>query len=50
MDAERFEIDKPLLETVTEVKKSGKRILSVGTTTTRALEGFFSGTYQEGAM
>ncbi len=46
MDAETFEIDKSLIETAGTVKKSGKRVVSVGTTTTRALEGFFRGTYK----
>ncbi len=45
MDAESFEIDRSLMETIETVKKSGKRIISVGTTTTRAIEGFTSGTY-----
>ncbi len=45
MDAESFEIDKSLMETIETVKKSGKRIISVGTTTTRAIEGFSSGAY-----
>jgi S-adenosylmethionine:tRNA ribosyltransferase-isomerase len=47
MDSERFELDRSVIETIEEVKNSGKRIVSVGTTTTRAVEGFFGGSYQE---
>jgi S-adenosylmethionine:tRNA ribosyltransferase-isomerase len=43
MDSEYFEIDKELLSEIEEVKASGKRVVTVGTTTTRALEGFMSG-------
>jgi S-adenosylmethionine:tRNA ribosyltransferase-isomerase len=43
MDAEFFEIGGALLETIREVKESGGRVVSVGTTTTRAIEGFLSG-------
>jgi S-adenosylmethionine:tRNA ribosyltransferase-isomerase len=43
MDAEQFEMDKQLLSDIKETKASGKRIVTVGTTTTRALEGFASG-------
>ena len=43
MDAEHFEIDKQLLSDIKETKASGKRIVTVGTTTTRAIEGFASG-------
>jgi S-adenosylmethionine:tRNA ribosyltransferase-isomerase len=47
MDGESFEIRRDLLETIREVKASGGRVVAVGTTTTRALEGFFSGTYDQ---
>jgi S-adenosylmethionine:tRNA ribosyltransferase-isomerase len=43
MDAECFEIEKELISEVRKTKASGKRIISVGTTTTRALEGYMSG-------
>ncbi|MCL4476669.1 MAG: tRNA preQ1(34) S-adenosylmethionine ribosyltransferase-isomerase QueA [Nitrospirae bacterium] len=46
MDAEFFEIGSDLLETIREVKESGRRLVSVGTTTTRAIEGFLSGRYR----
>ena len=43
MDAEHFEIDKKLVSEIGETKASGKKIITVGTTTTRALEGYVSG-------
>jgi len=43
MDTEHFEMDKQLLSDIEETKASGKRIITVGTTTTRAIEGFASG-------
>lgn len=43
MDMEYFEIDPPLLSEIRETKSSGRRVITVGTTTTRALEGFLSG-------
>ncbi len=46
MDEEYFEIDNALIETIRKVKESGKRVVSVGTTTTRAIEGIFSGRYR----
>ncbi len=48
MDAEFFEIRSDILETIKHVKQSGGRVVSVGTTTTRAIEGFFSGRYDSG--
>jgi S-adenosylmethionine:tRNA ribosyltransferase-isomerase len=42
MDAEYFEIDKSLMDTIDKVKGSGRRVIAVGTTTTRAIEGFVS--------
>lgn len=44
MDSEYFEMDKALISEIKEVKSAGKRVITVGTTTTRALEGFLSGT------
>jgi S-adenosylmethionine:tRNA ribosyltransferase-isomerase len=43
MDSEYFEIDKRLLSDIDETKLSGKRVICVGTTTTRAIEGYISG-------
>ncbi len=43
MDEECFEVDRRLIETIGRVKQSGGRIVAVGTTTTRAIEGIFSG-------
>ena len=43
MDAEHFEMDKQLLSDIKETKASGKRIVTVGTTQRRAIEGFASG-------
>lgn len=47
MDAELFEIDGDLLKTISKVKEYGGRLVSVGTTTTRAIEGFFSGRFKD---
>ena len=46
MEPERFELDRSLIETIEKTKNSGKRVVSVGTTTSRAIEGFFSGIYK----
>lgn len=43
MDTEYFEIDKELISEIKEIKASGKRVISAGTTTTRAIEGYMSG-------
>jgi S-adenosylmethionine:tRNA ribosyltransferase-isomerase len=43
MEEEFFELSTGLLSDIEKAKASGKRIIAVGTTTTRALEGFFSG-------
>ena len=45
MDAEYFEIGKEIIEEIKKTKAYGKRVLSVGTTTTRAIEGYFSCKY-----
>jgi S-adenosylmethionine:tRNA ribosyltransferase-isomerase len=47
MDEECFELDRDLLNMIGRVRKSGKRLIAVGTTTTRAVEGFFSGRYND---
>jgi S-adenosylmethionine:tRNA ribosyltransferase-isomerase len=43
MERELFEIDPSLLSEIEEVKRHGGRIVAVGTTTTRAVEGYMSG-------
>lgn len=43
METEYFEIDKGLTHEIKLVKASGKKIISIGTTTTRAIEGYMSG-------
>jgi S-adenosylmethionine:tRNA ribosyltransferase-isomerase len=43
MEPEYFEIDKDLISEIKDSKASGKRVVSVGTTTTRAIEGYMSG-------
>ncbi len=43
MDPEYFEIDDDLIKEIKKVKASDKRVVSVGTTTTRAIEGYVSG-------
>lgn len=43
MDAECFEMDAGLVQEIGNTKASGRRVYTVGTTTTRALEGYLSG-------
>jgi S-adenosylmethionine:tRNA ribosyltransferase-isomerase len=43
MDTEYFEIDRELISAIRETRVSGRKVISVGTTTTRALEGYSSG-------
>ncbi|MCX7794601.1 MAG: tRNA preQ1(34) S-adenosylmethionine ribosyltransferase-isomerase QueA [Thermodesulfovibrionales bacterium] len=47
MESEVFEIPFSLINEIEEVKKSGRRIIATGTTTTRALEGYASKRYME---
>ncbi|MCX8034382.1 MAG: tRNA preQ1(34) S-adenosylmethionine ribosyltransferase-isomerase QueA [Thermodesulfovibrio sp.] len=47
MDSEYFEIERKLLDEIYNVKKSGKKVFFVGTTTTRALEGWASGFFTD---
>ena len=47
MEPEYFEIEKNVIEEIYTAKKKGKRIFSVGTTTTRALEGYASQIYED---
>jgi S-adenosylmethionine:tRNA ribosyltransferase-isomerase len=49
MDMEHFEIPGSLKVEMEEAKASGRRIVAVGTTTTRSLEGYFSGIYRNGS-
>ena len=43
MDNEYFEISKGLLAEIDVTRASGRKVVAVGTTTTRSLEGFMSG-------
>ncbi len=43
---ERFELPEVLLRRIEETKEKGGRVIAVGTTVTRALEGYFSGRYE----
>lgn len=45
MESEYFSIDANIIGEIKRSKASNKKIVSVGTTTTRALEGFMSGRY-----
>ena len=43
MEPEYFDIHRDIISEIERVKASGKRIVAVGTTTTRAIEGFING-------
>lgn len=43
MDREYFEIESSLIHEIEETKQRGNRVVTVGTTTTRTLEGYLSG-------
>jgi S-adenosylmethionine:tRNA ribosyltransferase-isomerase len=43
MESEYFEIEKGLIDEIENTKFSGHKIISVGTTTTRAIEGYING-------
>lgn len=43
MLSEFFEIDTDVIENIKKAKASGKKVFAVGTTTTRAIEGYLSG-------
>jgi len=45
MDSEYFEIERGLISELEKAKASGHRIISAGTTTTRAIEGYMSGKF-----
>jgi S-adenosylmethionine:tRNA ribosyltransferase-isomerase len=49
MEREYFEIPDELIAEIEQAKTMGKRIIAVGTTTTRSLEGYFSGSYNNGS-
>jgi len=42
MDSEYFEMDQSIIQELQQVKKSGRKVVAVGTTTTRTLEGIAS--------
>jgi len=44
MEPEYFDIERNLISEMEKTKSAGNRIVAVGTTTTRAIEGFISGT------
>lgn len=46
MDSEYFKIDADIVDEVKKTKASGRKVISVGTTTTRAIEGYMSGQWQ----
>jgi S-adenosylmethionine:tRNA ribosyltransferase-isomerase len=46
MDEERFVLKKSTLETIARTKASGGKVILVGTTTTRSIEGYLSGRYR----
>ena len=50
MEPEYFTIEKNLISEIEMAKTAGKRIVSVGTTTTRAIEGYMSGMYKPTEM
>lgn len=43
MDSEYFEMNQSIIQELRQVKKSGRKVVAVGTTTTRTLEGIASG-------
>ncbi len=47
MEAEYFEISRDILYEIERIKKEGYRIFCVGTTSTRAMEGYASGIFEE---
>ncbi|MBF0506930.1 MAG: tRNA preQ1(34) S-adenosylmethionine ribosyltransferase-isomerase QueA [Nitrospirae bacterium] len=47
MDAEYFELNKSVMQELREVRRRGGRLISVGTTTTRALESVWDGLKDE---
>jgi S-adenosylmethionine:tRNA ribosyltransferase-isomerase len=49
MQSEYFEIEASLLRGIEQTKRSGKKVVTVGTTATRALEGYLSGRYESGS-
>jgi S-adenosylmethionine:tRNA ribosyltransferase-isomerase len=43
MDTEYFEMDQSIIQELQQVRKSGRKVVAVGTTTTRTVEGISSG-------
>ncbi|MDA8086235.1 MAG: tRNA preQ1(34) S-adenosylmethionine ribosyltransferase-isomerase QueA [Nitrospiraceae bacterium] len=43
MEREYFEFDRGLIDEINETRRAGGRLCTVGTTATRAIEGYFSG-------
>jgi S-adenosylmethionine:tRNA ribosyltransferase-isomerase len=43
MDEEHFEFDPAIMSEIEETRRNGNRVITVGTTTTRTLEGYLSG-------
>lgn len=48
MDSEFFEIKSSLIKKIQQIKESGSKLITVGTTVTRALEGYLSGQWSAG--
>lgn len=47
MEAEFFEIKHSVIEDINQAKQDRNRVIAVGTTSTRTIEGFMSGRYKE---
>ncbi len=45
MESEHFEFDRGLAEEIKDIRAGGGKVYAVGTTTTRAIESYFSGAY-----
>jgi S-adenosylmethionine:tRNA ribosyltransferase-isomerase len=49
MESEHFEIEETLIYEIMKIRASGRKVICVGTTTTRAIEGYMSGRYRNGS-
>jgi len=49
MEKEHFEVEEDLVGEIRKVKENGKRVVTVGTTTTRAIESVFKGAFTKTA-
>ncbi len=47
MEAEFFEIKHSVIEDINKIKNNNNRVVAVGTTSTRTIEGFISGNYKK---